>query len=56
MTDTVHLCKEEGLDHIEQLLHGLLKVADDRTLASTKAIVDCLVHNVLTIDEQCQRK
>jgi cohesin loading factor subunit SCC2 len=56
ITDTVHLCKEDTLEHIEQLLHTLLKTADSRTLMAAGNIISCLVHNVLTIDERMQRQ
>lgn len=52
ITDTVHLCRDnDSMEHIEALLHTLLKEADARTTQSAQAIVNCLVLNVLNIED-----
>ena len=56
ITDTVQMCKADTLEHVESLLHTLLKTADAKTLLCAGNIINCLVHNVLTIDESLQNR
>uniref|UniRef100_T1JC53 Nipped-B protein n=1 Tax=Strigamia maritima TaxID=126957 RepID=T1JC53_STRMM len=60
ITDVVTACKDTGLDWFEQLLQNLLKTKDDKedvshqkqVLKACQQIVDCLVENVLQLEEK----
>lgn len=69
ITDTVKMCswvidwlinqsksisRNDALESFEQLLHGLLKNADERTLNAAKWNVQQLVVDVLNIDASLQ--
>ncbi|GAB6029016.1 hypothetical protein CHUAL_004804 [Chamberlinius hualienensis] len=58
ITDVVFACKDKGLDWFEQLLQNLLKCKEKedishqkQAIVSCKQIVDCLVENVLRLEE-----
>ncbi|GFU63535.1 nipped-B-like protein [Trichonephila clavipes] len=58
ITHVVEACRDTGLEWFEQLLTNLLKNKDDSNyksvIKSCKQIVDCLVENLLQLEESSQ--
>ncbi|OWF42149.1 nipped-B-like protein B isoform X2 [Mizuhopecten yessoensis] len=57
ITDVVAACKDTGFEFFEQLLENLLKKDEDgnynkSAVTSCRQIVDCLVENVLSLEER----
>ncbi|CAE1303158.1 SCC2 [Acanthosepion pharaonis] len=57
ITEVVSACKDTGMEFFEQLLENLLKKDEDgnfnkSALQASKQIVDCLVENVLSLEER----
>ena len=65
ITDVVAACRDTGLDWLEQLLQQLFRPKEDKEIPTTKVnveppralltacqqIVDCLVENILRLEE-----
>lgn len=57
ITEVVSACKDSGMEFFEQLLENLLKKDEEgnfnkTALQATKQVVDCLVENVLSLEEK----
>ncbi|GAB1597401.1 nipped-B-like protein A [Argonauta hians] len=58
ITEVVAACKDSGLEFFEHLLENLLKKDDDghynkNALLASRQIVNCLVENVMSLEEKC---
>ncbi|XP_074642892.1 nipped-B-like protein A isoform X2 [Tubulanus polymorphus] len=56
ISEVVSACRDTGYEWLEQLIEALLKKEDDQSqkpvLKACQQIVDCLVENVLSLEEQ----